>query len=263
MRPLFNFEQFSLIETVNSSFSSEIDAVFESLAAVVGNPVKYTKIKNNAKKYQKALVTKALADVEYEKKRKGSLEPKQKEVLAAATKAKKQAMDDLASAVSQRMDDLATTEPLKNVAKLAKTKAKISAAETSLKSADKAETAELKSKISKMKTASSNIEQELKKAEKKTDAKEEAKPSNEDKIAKLEKDIDDYEINIQAEMEMLLKDEAKLEKAKKDQKASTDPESYNSKIIQIQRSMEESKDDIQEMKDAQKKLKAELKKLNV
>jgi len=262
MRPLFNFEQFSLIETANSSFSSEIDAVFESLAAAVGNPVKYTKIKNNAKKYQKALVTKALADVEYEKKKAGK-EPKQKEVLAAATKAKKQAMDDLASAVSQRMDDLATTEPLKNVAKLAKTKAKISAAETSLKSADKAETAELKSKISKMKTASSNIEQELKKAEKKTDAKEEAKPSNEDKIAKLEKDIDDYEINIQAEMEMLLKDEAKLEKAKKDQKVSTDPESYNSKIIQIQRSMEESKDDIQEMKDAQKKLKAELKKLNV
>ena len=262
MRPLFNFEQFSLIETVNSSFSSEIDAVFESLAAAVGNPVKYTKIKNNAKKYQKALVTKALADVEYEKKKAGK-ETKQKEVLAAATKAKKQAMDDLASAVSQRMDDLATTEPLKNVAKLAKTKAKISAAETSLKSADKAETAELKSKISKMKTTSSNIEQELKKAEKKTDAKEEAKPSNEDKIAKLEKDIDDYEINIQTEMEMLMKDEAKLEKAKKDQKASTDPKSYNSKIIQIQRSMEESKDDIQEMKDAQKKLKAELKKLNV
>lgn len=178
MRPLFNFEQFSLIENVNSSFSSEIDAVFESLAAAVGNPVKYTKIKNNAKKYQKALVTKALADVEYEKKRKGSLEPKQKEVLAAAVKAKKQAMDDLASAVSQRMDDLATTEPLKNVAKLAKTKAKISAAETSLKSADKAETAELKSKISKMKTTSSNIEQELKKTEKKADAKGETKESN-------------------------------------------------------------------------------------
>lgn len=257
MRPLFNFEQFSLIETANSSFSSEIDAIFESIAAAVGNPVKYTKIKNNAKKYQKALITKALVDVEYEKKKKAGLEPKQKEVLTAATKAKKQAMDDLASAVSQRMDDLATTDPLKNVAKLAKTKAKISAAETSLKSADETETAELKNKIEKMKTVSSNIEQELKKTKTKPDAKEETIKQQEPKKSNTEsKEIESIKVKIeriQAELENAKKEKENLDIAY-DKAKGTSTENEAAKEVAAQKKV------VDDIEDALNKAKENLEK---
>ena len=184
MKPILNFEHFSLVENANITFSDDLDNICESFKAAISSPIKYAKIKNNAKKYQKHLVTSALADVEYEKKKQKGLEPKQKEVLTAATAAKKKAMADLATAVSQRMDDLATTEPLKNLVKLARTKAKISAAETSLKSADATETAELKAKLKKLKTTASGTEQKLKDSTKETKSEDK---SNDDKASALRK----------------------------------------------------------------------------
>ena len=117
-------------------------------------------------KLQKALLTKALADVEYEKKKKKGLEPKQKEVLVAATKAKKAAMDELTDAISQRMEDLATNAPLQNVVKLAKTKARISAAEALLKIASDTESDELQDRIERDKKVAAELQSELKSGKK-------------------------------------------------------------------------------------------------
>ena len=166
MNQLLSFDHFSLVESSNAEFDTSLDAMFEDFAEVVSSPIKYTKIKNNAKKYQKALLTKALADVEYEKKKKKGLEPTQKEVLIAATKAKKAAMDELTDAISQRMEDLATNEPLQTVVKLAKTKARISAAEALLKIANDTESDELQDRIERDKKVAAELQSELKSAKK-------------------------------------------------------------------------------------------------
>ena len=71
--------------------------VNENLKAAIGSPIKYTKIKNNLKKYQQTKVQKALNDVDFEKKKqksKGDLDAKTKATLQAANKAKNQALAD-------------------------------------------------------------------------------------------------------------------------------------------------------------------------
>ena len=53
--------------------------VNENLKAIIGSPIKYTKIKNNLKKFQQTKVQKALNDVDFEKKKqksKGELDAK-------------------------------------------------------------------------------------------------------------------------------------------------------------------------------------------
>ena len=127
--------------------------VNEALIDAVKNPIKWKKIKNNAKKYQKARVAQALNDVDYAKrKEKGSdtLSAKQKEVLTQANKAKNSALVDTASNIGQRMADLATTDGLKQVVKLAKTKSALAANAIVLKAADGEEAKRLKIKQTKL-----------------------------------------------------------------------------------------------------------------
>jgi len=127
--------------------------VNERLIDAIKNPIKWIKIKNNAKKYQKASVAAALNDVDFAKKKekgRDTMSSKQKEVLTQANKAKNSALDDTTSAIGQRMDDLASTDGLKLVVKLAKTRARVAANKTILKSADGEEAKQLKVKISKL-----------------------------------------------------------------------------------------------------------------
>ena len=132
-----------------SKLKTYSEFVNEALADAVKNPIKWKKIKNNAKKYQKARVAQALNDVDYAKRKEkssGELSAKQKEVVTQANKAKNSALADTASNISQRMNDLATTTGLKRVAQLAKTKSAMAANAIVLKAADGEEAKRLKIK---------------------------------------------------------------------------------------------------------------------
>ena len=127
--------------------------VNEALIDAIKNPIKWKKIKNNAKKYQKAKVAQALNDVDNAKRlEKGSdtLSAKQKEVLTQANKAKNSALADTTTNIGQRMADLATTDGLKQVVKLAKTKSALAANAIVLKAADGEEAKRLKIKQTKL-----------------------------------------------------------------------------------------------------------------
>ena len=121
--------------------------VNEGIMDVIKTPIKYVKIKNNLKKYQKAKVKQALNDVDFAKRKaKGADEmtAKQKEVLTQANKAKNAALADTTSAISQRMNDLATSPILKKVVRLGTTKARLAANDVVFKSADGEEKKKLK-----------------------------------------------------------------------------------------------------------------------
>ena len=183
--------------------------VNEALIDAVKNPIKWKKIKNNAKKLQKAKVAQALNNVDNAKrleKAKGKLSPEQKEVLKQANAAKNDALKDTASNISQRMDDLATTTGLKRVAQLAKTKSKLAANQIVLKAADGEEAKRLKIKQKELASDAADDAQALKDYEstskdepeekktpdaeetpaEETPAAEETPDTNEDKIAQLE-----------------------------------------------------------------------------
>lgn len=139
--------------------------VNENLGAALGSPIKYTKIKMNAKKYQKAKVQQALNNLDFEKKKqasKGELDKKAMDTLKAANAAKNQALKDTASSVAQRMKDLATTDGLKKVVTLATTKSNLAAAQTALKAADAEETKQLKIKIKDLQQKAADAQSDLK-----------------------------------------------------------------------------------------------------
>ena len=132
-----------------SKLKTYSEFVNEALIDAIKNPIKWKKIKNNAKKYQKARVAQALNDVDYAKRKekaKGELSKKQGEVLTQANKAKNAALADTASNISQRMNDLATTTGLKKVAAIAKTKSALAANAITLKAASGEEAKRLKIK---------------------------------------------------------------------------------------------------------------------
>ena len=152
--------------------------VNENLKAVVGSPVKYIKIKNNLKKFQKAKVKQALNDVDFAKRKNkgtGEMTPKQKEVLTQANKAKNAALADTTAAITQRMKDLATTEPLKKVVSLGSTKARLAANQVAFKSADGEEKKKLKIKANALQKKAADITGELKDYE--STAKKEETPA--------------------------------------------------------------------------------------
>jgi hypothetical protein len=154
--------------------------VNENIGAALGSPVKYIKIRNNAKKYQQAKVQQALNNVDFEKKKqasKGDLDKKAMDTLKAANAAKNQALKDKAASISQRMKDLATTDGLKKVVTLATTKSNLAAAQTALKAADAEETKQLKIKIKKLSQKASKAQGDLKDYE--STAKEEPQQNNE------------------------------------------------------------------------------------
>jgi len=161
--------------------------VNENIGAALGSPVKFVKIKNNAKKYQQAKVQQALNNVDFEKKKqasKGDLDKKAMDTLKAANAAKNQALKDKASAINQRMKDLATTDGLKKVVTLATTKANVAAAETALKSADAEETKQLKVRIQKLNKRAADAQSDLKDYE--SSAKEEPQQKNEPATQKVD-----------------------------------------------------------------------------
>jgi hypothetical protein len=161
-------------------FEKELDQILnEDIASVITSPVKFVKIKNNAKKYQKALVQQSLNDIDLAKKKAASKEAgKPTDVLTAANKAKNASLRDLATGISDRMDDLATTDILKNVSSLAKTKAKVAAAETALKASDAEESKELKIKIKKLNAKAAEATKAIKDYESSEKKKDDATPAN-------------------------------------------------------------------------------------
>lgn len=261
----------------------------ESIGSVIGSPVKFAKIKNNAKKYQKALVQKALNDVEYEKKKAAAKKDPDTQVgvLAAAKKAKDQSLNDVVSSISDRIDKLATTEPLKNVASLAKSKAKIAAAQTSLKAANAEETKQLNLKIKKLSQKAEQDKQELKDYEKASDDSKETSSQKSDKedknkstVNNINKETDTKDDAVQNLNDKIKKvnvslnnakraiDEANIDKKRlsdelKTVKKPSEEENQivnalsevNKKILAKERQIEKLNDDL-------KKLQADLNKLN-
>ena len=153
--------------------------VNEAIADVIKTPVKYIKIKNNLKKYQKAKVAQALNDVDFAKRKAkgaGDLSAKQKEVLVQANKAKNAALADTTAAVSQRMKDLATTPILKKVVTIGTTKSRMAANKIALKSATGEEAKQLKIKATELSKKASKATGELKDYES-TAAKKAEKPA--------------------------------------------------------------------------------------
>jgi len=143
--------------------------VNEGIMDVIKTPIKYVKIKNNLKKYQKAKVAQALNDVDYAKRKekgKDNLEKKQKEVLDQANKAKNAALADTTSAIGQRMKDLATTPILKKVVTIGTTKSRMAANKITLKSASGEEAKRLKIAATELSKKASKATGELKDYEK-------------------------------------------------------------------------------------------------
>ena len=166
--------------------------VNEALIDAVKNPIKWKKIKNNAKKYQKARVAQALNDVDYAKrKEKGSdtLSAKQKEVLTQANKVKNSALADTASNIVQRMTDLATTDGLKQVVKLAKTKSSLAANAIVLKAADGEEAKRLKIKQKELTGKATDAQKALADYESDSGDKDQVElPGEKENAAKAEKE---------------------------------------------------------------------------
>ena len=196
---LLSYEHFQMLNESVQKFEKELDQILnEDIASVITSPVKFVKIKNNAKKYQKALVQQSLNDIDLAKKKAASKEAgKPTDTLTAATKAKNASLRDLATSVSDRMDDLATTNILKNIASLAKTKAKVAAAETALKAADETESKELKIKIKKLNTKAAEVTKSIKdyeSSEKKKDETPEIKADETPKTEPTKKEVTKTEV---------------------------------------------------------------------
>jgi len=184
-------------EFIAESNTKNVDEGITDIKGIMSNPIKYKKIKNNAKKYQQTKVQIALNNVDHAKKTQassGKIDPKQKETLKAANAAKNQALKDKASAVSQRMKDLATTDPLKQVVTIATTKSNLAAAETALKAADGEESKQLKIRIKKLAGKAADAQQALKDYESDSGDKEQVElPGEKEKAAKAEKEKLDKE----------------------------------------------------------------------
>ena len=179
MKQLVNFEHFKIINEAEEKLEACLNSISESIinegpgetkaqtkiGAALQSPIKFIKIKNNAKRYQKALVQQALNDLDFEKKKQaagGEVDADKKEVLAAANKAKNQALSDKEKAIADRMSDLATSPGLQAVKTLAISKAKVAAAEIALKGADGEESKQLKIKIKELNAKASKAQQEIK-----------------------------------------------------------------------------------------------------
>jgi hypothetical protein len=171
---LLSFEGYQMLSESADTFSKELDNILnENIGAALGSPIKFFKIKNNAKKYQQALVQIAINNLDFEKKKQaGTLDKDKLGVLTAANKQKNTALRDKADAISARMDQLATTDGLKTVSSIAKNKSKMAAAETALKTADGEEAKALKLRIQGLNAKVAADQRELKDYQKNAEEKE-------------------------------------------------------------------------------------------
>lgn len=184
MKTMLNFRDFNIIKESERKLESFLDSIYEScinenLGAALGSPIKYLKLKKAAKEYQQALVQKSINNLDFEKKKAtGTLDAKQKEVLAAANKQKNQALSDKISGINQKIDDIATTKGLKTVASIAKNKSQIAAAEVALKTADGEEAKALKLKVQGLNRKIKNSQEELEDYKNSTEDKEDQNLDN-------------------------------------------------------------------------------------
>ena len=256
----------------------------EGIMDVLKSPIKYVKIKNNAKKLVKAKVAVALNDTNFEKKKQKSKETGtgDNKVLAAANAAKNDALKDVAKGVSDRMDTLASSPILKKVSSLAKAKAALAANKTILKGADGEEAKQLKIKQTELTKKATKLASGIKDfestaakkkeapaeeapnekdklaAQKKEDAKKKADTTEEtpdDGSAELEADIKAYNNVIEDERATMTKSMKELDAAKRDQKLGR---VSDEQVQAIMKKIEDSKEDIAELKkkeaEAKKKL---------
>jgi hypothetical protein len=129
-----------------SKLKTYSEFINESIIDAVKNPIKWKKIKNNAKKFQKAKVAHALNGVDYAKKLASSDTKKETAVLKATNAVKNDSLKDIQSNIGTRMDDLATTAGLKAVVKLAKTTSSLAANKIIIKAATGEQAKQLKIK---------------------------------------------------------------------------------------------------------------------
>ena len=173
-----------------SKLKTYSEFINEGMIDAIKNPIKWKKIKNNAKKFQKAKVAQALNDVDFAKRKekgKDNLEKKQKEVLDQANKAKNSALADTASTISQRMKDIATTPILKKVVSLGTTKSKMAANKIVLKAADGEEAKRLKIAATELSKKASETTGELKDYEKTAGNTDDADTGGDDNKKAIEK----------------------------------------------------------------------------
>jgi len=223
--------------------SNNVDEGITDIKGIMSNPIKYKKIKNNAKKYQQTKVQISLNNLDYEKKKqasKGELDPKTKEALKVANATKNTALKDKASAISQRMKDLATTDPLKKVVTIATTKSNLAAAETALKAADGEESKQLKIRIKKLAGKAADAQQALKDYE-----------SEGGKDSKSASSADDAGNTADAER-------AKLDKEKTDKAKETQNQSKED-IDKLVKDAKAAYDKVKDGEDAKAKYDAEIK----
>ena len=212
----------------SASIDLEIDELYEELFDLtnvselnegildfIKSPIKFMKIKKNLKAYQKALVQKAINDVDFAKKKQvGDADEKDKkrmETLKQANQAKNKALDDQLSAISERMTELSGgDEGLGKVVSIGKTKSKLAAAKIVMKATSGEEAKQLKLEIDTLSDRIAADEKSLKDYAKK---QEPADKSTDDNAG------DDDNTASKGQMDSLKDDEPK---AKKDDKAAAD-----------------------------------------
>ena len=126
----------------------------EGILDFIKSPIKFMKIKKNLKSYQKALVQKAINDVDFAKKKQAGdagekgKDDKRIETLTQANQAKNKALDDQLSAIGERMTELSSgDEGLGKVVSIGKTKSKLAAAKIVMKATSGEEAKQLKLEI--------------------------------------------------------------------------------------------------------------------
>ena len=185
-----------------SKLKTYSEFINEGLIDAVKNPIKWKKIKNNSKKFQKAKVAQALNGVDFakrkEKGKSADLSKDKLEILNQANKAKDAALKDTTSNIGQRMDDLATTPGLKQVVKLAKTKSSMAANQIALKAASGEEAKQLKIKAKALAGKAADAQQALKDYES-TDKPEDTAPENDKPAFTNAKDEKDKKEKIAAD----------------------------------------------------------------
>jgi len=224
---------------------TNLTSVNEGLLDFIKSPIKFTKIKANLKKYQKALVQSAINDLDFAKKKEATKEKtdaddwkKKLEVLDQANKAKNQALTDQSSAISDRIKELTGgDEGLAKVASLGKTKAKLTAAKTVMKATSGEEAKQLKLEISTLEDRISKDTQSLKdyastqdapasgqtsaEAEASADAQSKSQMSDKDDAKKVPSANDDEVATKKAADKKKKDDKIAADKVKADEKKET------------------------------------------
>ena len=260
MNPLLDLDNYKKLKQISEKFEKEMDDILNEInfGAMIGSPIKYTKIRNNSKILQKALVQAALNDVDYEKKKeKGSydkLDTKQKSTLAAANKAKNKALADKASGVQSRMSDLATTDGLKQVAKIAKSKAKIAAADVAMKAADAEESKKLKLKMRNWERDANDAESWLKDYEK-DQSEDTPEDAGGNKVEQLERRKEKIKRNVQKmenELTKLKDKKAELPSGEKREEIEDKIEALEDDIEDSKKSMKDIDEEVTKAKEEEK-----------